>query len=273
VAQAQQFTAPVVISTLHYDGSVQSAVGAYVIVNDGGWILTAAHVFEAELVFPTHQNEIAAYEAGKRAKRKVPGLRRNPKWLVEFSLFWGRVGVSVADVMANFEIDLAVARLHPFDPAWVTMYPTFKDPTDGILPGTSLCRLGFPFHEFKPTHKEGGGFELPAGALPAPLFPLEGIMTRHILGGPTKDGKHQIKFLETSSPGLRGQSGGPIFDREGRVWGIQSRTSHLALGFNPPVPGGAKDAVEHQFLNVGWAVHPEVVHAFLKDNGVGFDIA
>ena len=66
---------------------------------------------------------------------------------------------------------------------------------------------------------------------------------------------------------------GLYFDQAGRVWGIQSRTTHLPLGFSPPVPGGAKNAVEHQFLNVGWAVHPEVVQAFLKENGVKFDVA
>ena len=53
---------------------------------------------------------------------------------------------------------------------------------------------------------------------------------------------------------------------------FKNRTTHLPLGFSPPVPGGAKNAVEHQFLNVGWAVHPEVVQGFLKANGVKFAV-
>ncbi len=273
VSQAQQYTVPIIISTLHYDGSLQSAMGTFVVVNDEGWILTAAHLFQAQLAFPAHGKEIADYEAGRAARRKVPGLRKNPKWLKDFSFWWGKDGMTATDVLVNLELDLAVARLTPFDPAWVTAYPVFKDPSAGILPGTSLCRLGFPFHEFTPTYEKGKGFQLPAGALPAPLFPIEGIMTRHIVAGQTTDGKHEIKFLETSSPGLRGQSGGPVLDQEGRVWGIQSRTSHLSLGFSPPVPDGRKDEVEHQFLNVGWAVHPDVIHGFLTENRIKFTVA
>jgi Trypsin-like peptidase domain len=193
--------------------------------------------------------------------------------LEDLSFWWGKDGMTATDVVANFELDLAIARLAPFDPAWVTGYPVFKDPSAGILAGTSLCRLGFPFHEFTPTYEKGKGFRLPDAALPAPVFPLEGIMTRNIVAGQTRDGKHEIKFLETSSPGLRGQSGGPVFDQEGRVWGIQSRTVHLPLGFSPPVPDGRKKEVEHQFLNVGWAVHPDVVYSFLKENRIKFTVA
>jgi len=248
-------------------------MGSFVVVNEEGWIVTAAHAFGGLRTIPVHKKEIAAYEAGKLARKKVPGLRKNPKWVVDHSVWPGRDGVRLEGIVANFEIDLAIARLTPFEPAWVDRYPNLKDPADGVLPGTSLCRLGFPFHQFTPTYEKGTGFRLPAGALPAPLFPLEGIMTRNVSAGLTADRKREIKFIETSSPGLRGQSGGPLFDQAGRVWGIQSRTTHLPLGFSPPVPGEAKNAVEHQFLNVGWAVHPEVVQAFLKENGVKFDVA
>ena len=30
---------------------------------------------------------------------------------------------------------------------------------------------------------------------------------------------------------------------------------------------------EHQFLNVGWGVHPELIVVFLKDNGVKFTLS
>jgi len=30
---------------------------------------------------------------------------------------------------------------------------------------------------------------------------------------------------------------------------------------------------EHQFLNVGWGVHPELIVAFLKDNGAKFNLS
>jgi len=95
------------------------------------------------------------------------------------------------------------------------------------------------------------------------FFPNESILTR-ILLSPEK----QPRYIETSSPGLMGQSGGPIFDTRGIVWGVQSHTSHLPLGFSPPVPGGQPHQKEHQFLNVGRGVHPAAIVALLKECGI-----
>lgn len=269
----RQFTRPVVLSRLFYDKTVESGMAAYVVVNKDGWIVTAAHVFQASVAYPQHQKELAAYEARKSKQAKGQAPKRNPKWLVKHSYWWGNGGVKAVDISASFELDLAVARLEPFDPGSVSRYPEFKDASKELTPGTSLCRLGFPFHEFQADYDSGKGFQLPAGALPAPLFPLEGIFTRNVLGPKTKDGKYEIKYIETSSPGLKGQSGGPIFDTGGIVWGIQSRTNHLPLGFSPTVKKDGKEVEEHQFLSVGLGVHPEVVQAYLTDQNVKFTVA
>lgn len=271
VAVAQGYTAPVIMSRRFFDGSLESAMAAFVMVNSEGWILTAAHIFETESIFPLHKQQMKEFEAKIAAAgpRKAKLIKANPKWLVDHSYWWGRDGVSAYDIRASFELDIAIAQLKPFDPAWASSRPKFKDPATGLQPGTALCKLGFPFHQFTPSYLQGGGFSLPPGALPAPFFPLEGIMTRNVLGPITKDGKYTIKFIETSSPGLKGQSGGPIFDKDGVIWGIQSRTVSLPLGFDPVVASGQKK--EHQFLNVGLGVHPEVVRQFLKDNGVKFE--
>lgn len=104
------------------------------------------------------------------------------------------------------------------------------------------------------------------GTLPIPLFPMEGIYTREVVAGKSKDGKYDIKFIETSSPGLRGQSGGPIFDTEGSIWALQSHTSHLPLGFSPKINKNGKEVEENQFLNVGRGVHIELIVNFLREN-------
>ena len=52
--------------------------------------------------------------------------------------------------------------------------------------------------------------------------------------------QRKVHYLETSSAGLLGQSGGPIFDIDGTVWAMQSRTTHLPLGFAPKVNTKAK---------------------------------
>ena len=105
-----------------------------------------------------------------------------------------------------------------------------------------------------------------------PFFPIEGIYTREIIAGQTPDKQVNIKFIETSSPGLRGQSGGPIVDTQGNIWGIQSSTIHLPLGFSPKLSLNGRDVEEHQFLNVGVGVHPETIVSFLKTNNIQFNM-
>jgi len=115
--------------------------------------------------------------------------------------------------------------------------------------------------------------QTPGGTLPIPRFPINGIFTRTRSFGKTRNGLYGIKYIETSSPGLRGQSGGPIFDVHGTVWSIQSRTEHLPLGFSPTIEKGGKTVVEHQFLNVGLGVHPSTIYDFLKHSGIEFSVS
>jgi hypothetical protein len=163
-------------------------------------------------------------------------------------------------------IDLAVAKLDPFDPSWVKTYPTFKDPNKNFDQGRSLCKLGFPFHQFQPTWNPiTRGFELPPGAVPMPRFPIEGIFTRtsYLVPDEGSSTPFPIKYVETSTPGLRGQSGGPTFDVDGNIWAIQAKTSHLSLGFSG----------QTQYLNVGLGVHPDTMFAVFDRAGIAYTVS
>ena len=109
-------------------------------------------------------------------------------------------------------VDLGVVKLEPFDPNWVKVYPVFKDWKKDFEPGRSLCKLGFPFHQFTPTwDPTNKGFILPPGALPLPRFPIEGIFTRTsqiVIEGPDQP-PFPVKYVETSSPGFLGQAAVP----------------------------------------------------------------
>src|SRR6266496_387155 len=192
LAVARQFTGPVVLSRRTVGGTCSSAIGAFVVVNHEGWIVTAAHILEqlrtmSEQVDSAraHDAAIAAIEADgslnrqeKRRRLRAAGhLDRNHT--DRFSAWWGRDGVQVSQMIEVAHVDLGIAKLEPFDPSWYLVYPQFKDPTKDCEPGTSLCKLGFPFHTITPTWDEAvGSFRLPAGALPIPLFPIEGMFTR-----------------------------------------------------------------------------------------------
>jgi Trypsin-like peptidase domain len=283
---ATAFTRPLVTSMRFFDQSVETSIGALVVLNDQGWIATAAHLWQPSRKYEEDRTALQEYERqrgaiegqtsldAKRKVTKIARLKSDPKWLTDLSYWPGRDDVRLVDVAAHFELDLAIGRLEPFDPSWVDVYPRFKDPAQGLDVGTSLCRLGFPFHGISANFDESTStFRFAPGSIPLPFFPLEGIYTRTAMAGRTTDGQFEIKFLETSSPGLRGQSGGPILDRHGVVWAIQSRTAHLDLGFSPTIRRDGRTVEEHQFLNVGWGVHPDVILAVLKDKGVAVSLS
>jgi S1-C subfamily serine protease len=85
----------------------------------------------------------------------------------------------------------------------------------------------------------------------------------------------KISGIELSSPGLRGQSGGPLFDPTGVVYGMQSSTRHLHLGFDlenfeVPVGVGTKRVTNTPFLHVGQCVHVDIIKEFLHEHQIRF---
>ena len=170
--------------------------------------------------------------------------------------------------------DLALGRLEPFDAASVPDYPVIKNPAGDFAPGRSLCKLGFPFQSIVPLFdEEAKTFTLPAGSVPLAMFPLEGMFTRIVNTHAPGSGQGEPSaFIETSTPTLVGQMGGPVFDTHAQVWGIQSHTLHYPLGFNPARGGGdgARRRSEPQHFNVGLAVHARVITAFLDAEGVPY---
>lgn len=285
VDQARHFTRPVVISSRNTEGECQAAIGACIVLNREGWVLTAAHLLQLIMQQSQSAQRQAAYQKDLRAmaRDRSSGRRHRSDKIHNFqrphsgavqnhSVWWGADGAQLADAKIMPAADLALGRLQPFAPESVQRYPVFKSAGPDYLPGRSLCKLGFPFHEIKPQFDEANNaFVLPPGSLPLPLFPLDGIFTRIIIGPPPGGADNmQGKFIETSTPGLRGQSGGPIFAADGAVWALQSHTRHYPLGFVPKTPekGGRE---EHQFLNVGVGVHAEPIRQFLQQHGVAHE--
>ena len=251
---AAQYTFPLIISSRFYDGTVESGLGSFVILNNEGWILTAAHVLEPLLTHQQHQIQMA----------QVPTGPPNPKWITNHSLWFGADSHLIKEFHILKENDLAIGKIQNFNPNFVKIYPILKNPSR-IEPGTSLCKLGYPFYDVRATFNSSNqSFNFDSSIFPIPTFPMDGMMTRNVLTGKSPDGLYEYKWIETSSPGLRGQSGGPTFDKEGKLWAIQSKTMHLPLGFSPKLVIDGKEVVENQFLNVGHGVHVETIIKFLN---------
>lgn len=283
--KAGQFTKPVIISTHKTNGNVECGCGAFILLNDEGWVLTVAHILDAFLAFQENRKIIEDHAltveaikndqalTEKQRRKKINRLNLDGNLIANHSFWWGADGISIDEFNFFYEGDIAIGKIKDFKPIDGFEYPKFKNPKN-IRIGTSLCKLGFPFYGISATFDESkNGFVLADGTLPLPFFPIEGMYTRNIhLKSETNKTNFEIKFLETSSPGLKGQSGGPIFDKDGVVWSVQSRTQHFPLDFNPSIERNGKKIEENQFLNVGWGIHPELITSFLNEHKVKFDI-
>lgn len=290
---ATQFTHPIVISSQKFNGDCNAGIGSFVIINDEGWFVTTFHII-AQLQALRDSYDKYNNSVQERAQiQNDPALKNHerirrlnsskiaPDLITNFSTWLGAPNLTIGPVYSIPQVDLAVGRLLNFDRSQVKIYPKFKDPAKPMEIGTSLCKLGFPFHTIKPTFDPATGFNLPDGALPIPFFPLEGIYTRTVFveaaGSALNLGPNPLPlmYIETSSPGLPGQSGGPTFDIHGTIWAIQSQTQHLKLGFgiNENAPTKELEHLKNQYLNVGWGIHSQTITEFLKRNGIVFTLS
>ena len=109
-----------------------------------------------------------------------------------------------------------------------------------------------------------------AASFDTPAFPIDGMITRLICD---ENGKNFA--FETSTPGLKGQSGGPVFDPEGNILGIQSATTSLDLMFDidTNIIRNSKEihVSEHQFINLGIAISSEIIMKFLDENHIKYN--
>lgn len=275
-AKVAEFSKPVVISTRHQDGSVTSECGTFIVLNRDGWIITAGHMYDAFVRYQSDlkkAQEINELNATRSSKPGAPSsqVKLDPTFITNHSFWWGWDGTQLTDVHVNRQLDMCIGRLEPFNPDWVREYPVLRDP-DTLRPGTSVCRSGYPFIKIEGSwDDQKKAFRIPA--LPARdlIFPNEGIHTRTVDRGVNKDWNCQMLYVETSSPGLKGQSGGPIFDREGHLYAMQVQTMHLPLGFQPTVEMEGRTVIENQFLNVGLGIHIRTIRNILDTRGVRYD--
>lgn len=280
-----EYTQPLIVAYRFYDGSVESGLGTYIILNDEGWLMTVAHNFNADFAFQQHQVEIKQFqekvkainEDGKmnsKLKHKALSLLKpNKKWITAFSIWFSGFTVPIEESHVYGEHDLVFIKVPADFIKDLKTFPTFKDPANFEY-AKSLCKLGYPFYPVNATfNTDSNLFELPPTLLPIPRFPIEGIYTRDMIIGKSADGQRDVTLLETSSPGLKGQSGGPIFDSEGNIWAVQSSTETIQLGFKGEVELNGKKVEENQFINIGRGVHGKNIVDLLNKHNIKHTIA
>lgn len=286
IEEINRFTRPIHSILRNYgSGKVRAGAATLFFVNEEGTAVTCRHVAEHLLDSEKTNEQYLLFTQSRFRLRKDEQYDANLREL-ELQNNYGpdtvvqakHTFVSCFDKVSGFDCqmhpfaDLALIQFRGFSRTFYQGYAQFIADDAMAAPGKMLCRSGFPFPEFNNytyNYQKDDIEWTRDGNTRTPSFPIEGIITRLIA-------QHgEIAGIEMSTPGLRGQSGGPLFDPEGRVYGMQSSTRHLHLGFdleNHEIPNGpgTKRVTNTPFLHVGQCVHARIIKNFLQQHGVRF---
>lgn len=281
IKEAAKYTRPIHTLVRHYKSqSVKPSAATLFFVNDEGWAITCKHV-ASTLVAADNITKKYREFSKKASKLDKPfkvkilekkfGYKKGKPIEIKNNFVNCIEGKLEIDIKAHKNIDLALLHFKNFDKLLCDNFPVFPKDTTTLLQGKMLCRLGYPFAEynnFKYDKSTDSMVWTDEGKKDSPQFPLDGMLTRKL----AKNGK--IYGFELSTPGLRGQSGGPVFDESGVVWGVQSMTKHLDLNFDVNIDvirdGQKKKIDESAILHVGHCIHIDRIKEFLNENDVAF---
>lgn len=286
IERVAQFTRPINTIQRNYGASkILPGSSTLFFVNDQGYAVTCKHVVEMlaaseniNLQFQNFKNERLKIAADGRHKTQLRGLELKYKFLPETTIQLKNTFVDCVDSMSGFTwhahptLDLAILKFNDFKKLHYTDCARFLKDTNAIKQGKSLCRLGFPFPEFTNYTYNQANDDIEwstEGFSHSPRFPIDGMVTRFLAE------KDKMYGIELSTPGLRGQSGGPLFDEKGRICGMQFSTKHLHLGFDLIdqeilVNNKLKKVSDYSFMHLGQCIHADAIKAFLNEHKVEF---
>ena len=287
IEEVSKFTRPIHFVTRNYKNNTGTAGTATMFfVNELGVAITCKHVTDILGKVKPVKDQYVQFLKERNSIAKTRQFDRHLKELELKYQFTNDITVDIIAVLMevtsepfiNYRwidhptFDLSILVLDNFKGPLYSSYAYFAKESSQLKQGKFLCRLGYPFPEFTNFEFDPAGEELKwktTGVKTTPRFPIEGMLTRHV------SIQGRIAGVELSTPGLRGQSGGPLFDKEATIYGMQVSTNHLHLGFDMKnheiVSNGRKFKVDNQpFLHVGHCLHVDVIKEFLRQHNIKF---
>jgi Trypsin-like peptidase domain len=283
-----KFTRPLHSITRSYGGLISPGTSTFFFVNNKGIAVTCKHVMNLipaaenlNQLFIKFKSERDKLPRDNKYKRHLQGLEAKYNYSKETPIQLKHNFLNCFDKLEKIDykvhptLDLAIMEFKGFNEIFYNSHAMFVKDSKNIKQGKYLCRIGFPFPEFNNFKYNPDADDIEwtnEGNKNSPAFPIDGIITRFTgeqVGG-------AIVGIEMSTPGLRGQSGGPLFDVEGLVYGMQYATNHLHLGFDIKdkeiINDGKKNKVSnYPFLHVGLCVHVDKIKEFLSENNIAYE--
>lgn len=246
IKQITEFTRPILfVQRLNSDKLIPGSSTLF-FINEDGFALTCKHVVETIINVANNSN----------------------KAIFKFNGCYEKINNIQAIVHPKY--DLAIIKFNGENPLYSGFGYLKKD--DNINPGKFLVRSGFAFPEFNnytiDIHTNKLMFTN-KGNSNTPLFSNEGMISRLVKEN------NQLIGIELSTPGIRGTSGGPLYDENGIIYGIQSISKHYHLGFdivdqNTFINGEYKTISNYPFISLGECISITVIKEFLNEHKIKY---
>ena len=286
IERVAQFTRPLKTITRNYGGLVVPGSSTFFFVNNNGVAVTCKHVAvminDAEKInkhFIEFKREREKFSQQGNLQKYIKGLELKYQYRKEITVQMKHNFPDCIDKLDAITchlhptLDLAIIEFKGFNKLLYQSHAVFVKDSAKVKQGKYLCRIGFPFPEFNNFVHDAATDDIAftnEGMQQCPLFPLDGIITRFVA-----DKINDMYAIEMSTPGLRGQSGGPLFDADGKIYGMQFATNHLHLGFDITdkeiISDGKKSKVSnYPFLHTGLSIHVNRIKEFLLLHNIEF---
>ena len=270
IKDSSNYTKELICGFKKYKGNdIDISVSSMIQINEDGWFLTCKHVCEnlkCSLDVINNKNNIDnILKESKRNKKilKENGIEDN--YIVASDIVFpfeinGKIKI---DIFTHESLDIGLIHINNIK-IRLDNYPVFKKELPEV--GTSVCKLGYAFNNGNPfSYDKENNKVLKTNKITKTLFPYEGIVTR-IINLDINNSFYEKALVETSTAGIKGQSGGPIFDEDNKIVAIQSMNVTMPLDTvgiynNERIP---------QFINLGLGVSSVEIIKFLDKYNVKY---
>ena len=261
-----------------YSDEVYGGMGTVMAINEDGWVLTCRHIAENIIIA---DKIMEAYKDIKKEliENKVPPKKIYKKYDIEedSAVIFRNVFLNLIDSWNGMQIfmheylDLALIKFDNPGKIFCDKFPVFAK--ENAEPGEYLCRLGFPYSEincFSYNHATKDIIIKKDFDSNFQVFPLDGMLTRILI-----DDKQKISLFEMTNAALLGHSGGPIFNKDGVVVGIQigNASKDIGLDIDTKLKRSTKEIAvkQYSFVSFGVGINVTAIKEFLDKHKVEYN--
>ena len=227
------YTRPIFTIARRYD-SIDVLPGAsnLFFINDEGWALTTRATARLIIKSGKIEENYSKFRADRKARENDENFQDELRLL---ETKYGMGGKSFAQLKVNFfdcvdnltgfecklskNHELAAIHMMGYNNLTYVGHAVFAEDARRAMPGKYLCRLGYPFPEFRNYSYDPEKDDIvwtDAGHRFTSRFPADGMLTRLMA-----DGRGKVFGIEMSGTFVPGLNGAPVFDENAIVYGMQ----------------------------------------------------